>query len=298
MTLRNIMEIEELAALDAAGFIAGCGETATAYLERVARIKAAHDDFNARLETEGEAEALEGITVRLADAMPPGIYDLPAGETLRLYGFEVRHVPGFFLSRQVGLLWGGCLISDPDRHFSLFLLRNSFRHREKWLFYSRNELLAHELCHSARQALGETSLEEYFAYQTSPSALRRNFGNCFIRDRDAVLFLLPALLLLAAELVRGFLLPGFPAWIFWPAAAAYPVYLLWRNHQSLKLVRRAAAALRRCGVPEPRPILFRCSREELRELGEMNSREELDHYVSLKAEHEVRWMVIRERFLS
>ena len=292
------MEIEELTALDAAGFIAGRGETEAEYLERVSKIRAAHADFLDRLHADGSAEALDGITVKSADAIPPEFYDAPAETTRRLYGFEVRHVPGFFLSRKVGLLWGGCLIGDPDLDFSLFLLRGSFRKHEKWLFYSRSELLAHELCHSARQALGEVTLEEFFAYQTSPSRLRRTLGNCFIRDLDAILFVLPSLLLLGAEIARSFLFPNFPAWTFWILALVYPAYLLIRNQISLGLVGRARKALVRCGVTEPFAVLFRCTREELAQLAKFASPEELRAFAAAREADEVRWRIIRERFLS
>lgn len=291
------MRIEELTALDAAGFLAGRGESEEAYLARIDRIKAAHAAFSSRLESGRETEALEGITVRVDDAVPEAFYEAPAAETNRLYGFAVRHVPGFFLSHKVGLLWGGCLIGDPDLDFSIFLLRDTFRKREKWLFYRRDELLAHELCHSARQILNETTLEEYFAYQTSPSNLRRNFGNCFISDRDAVLFLLPSLLLLAAEIVRGFLYPDFPTWPFWIGAAAYPAYLLLRNHCSMRLVKRAERALRGCGIAFPQPVLFRCGRDEIAKIAQFRSRDELESWIDAQAELEVRWRIIRERFI-
>ena len=293
-----MMEIEELTALDAAGFIAGCGETEAEYLDRVSGIRAAHADFLDRLQASGAAEALEGLTVRSEDAIPAEFYDAPAEMTQNLYGFEVRHVPGFFLSRKVGLLWGGCLIGDPELNFSLFLLRGTFRNRKNWLFYSRDELLAHELCHSARQSLGETTLEEFFAYQTSPSRLRRNFGNCFIRDRDAVLFVLPSLLLLLAELARNFLFPAFPAWMFWILALVYPVYLLIRNQISLNLVKRANKALIRCGVQKPFAVMFRCTREELQIIAGFASPDELHAFVQEREKDEVRWRIIRERFLS
>lgn len=291
------MRIEELTALDASGFLAGRGESEEAYLERIGRIEAAHAGFASRLESERETEALDGIVVRRKDAIPPEFYDAPGAETYRLYKFSVRHVPGFFLSHKVGWLWGGCLIGDPELDFSVFLLRDTFRDREKWLFYRRDELLAHELCHSARQVLNETTLEEFFAYQTSPSALRRHFGNCFIYDRDAVLFLLPSLLLLLAEIVRGFLYPAFPAWPSWPLAAAYPAYLLLRNHLSIRLLRRAEKALRSCGVAETLPVLFRCGRDEMEDLALLGSREELEAYVERKSAAEVRWRIIRERFI-
>ena len=291
------MEIEELTALDAAGVIAGRGENEADYLARVSRIRAAHADFLDRLQTSGTAEALDGITVRSEDAIPAEFYDAPAETTRNLYGFEVRHVPGFFLSRRVGWLWGGCLIGDPDLDFSLFMLRGSFRHRGKWLFYSRNELLAHELCHSARQALGEATLEEFFAYQTSPSRLRRIFGNCFIRDLDAILFVLPSLLLLVAQILRSFLFPEFPAWIFWVLALAYPAYLLIRNQISLNLVTRAKRALLRCGVEKPSAVMFRCTREELAKLARITSPEELRSFAAARATAEVRWLIIGKRFL-
>ena len=290
------MRIEELAELDAAGFLAGRGESEDEYLERIAKIRFAHAEFSSRLENEFEVEALPGITVRKSDSIPPDFYDAPTELTRTLYGFAVRHVPGFFLSRQVGLLWGGCLIGDTDRHFSLFLLRDTFRTRQNWCFYRRDELLAHELCHSARQALSENTLEEFFAYQTSPSALRRKFGNCFINDRDAVFFVVPPLLLLAAEIVRNLWFLWFPSWIFWLLAFIYPAYLLIRNRRSTCLLRTAERKLEGFGVALPLAVLFRCTREEMTEISALSDAESWRKYVDVKAECEVRWQIIRERF--
>ena len=292
------MQIEELAELDAAGFIAGRGESEEEYLERIAKIRFAHAEFSSRLEYELEVEALPGITVRKSDSIPADFYDAPAELTGSLYGFAVRHVPGFFLSRQVGLLWGGCLIGDTDRHFSLFLLRDTFRTRKSWCFYRRDELLAHELCHSARQALGENTLEEFFAYQTSPSALRRRFGNCFINDRDAVLFVIPPLLLLAAEILRSVWFPRFPSWIFWILALVYPAYLLIRNRRSTRLLMTAKHKLEAFGVAMPLAVLFRCTSEEMTEISSLGDAEAWKNYVAGKAEREVRWRIIGARFTT
>ncbi len=290
------MQIDELAELDAAGFLAGRGESEDEYLERIAKIRFAHAEFASRLENETEVEALPGITVRKADAIPRDFYDAPAEITGNLYGFATYHVPGFFLSRQVGLLWGGCLIGDTDRDFSLFLLRETFRTRKKWLFYRRDELLAHELCHSARQALGENTLEEFFAYQTSPSALRRKFGNCFINDRDAVLFVVSPLLLLAAEILRNVWFCRFPSWIFWLPVLIYPAYLLMRNQCSIRLLKSAKRKLEAFGVTLPLALLFRCTREEMSEIASLADTDAWKSYVDGKAEQEVRWRIIGERF--
>ena len=52
----GIMLIDELIALDASGFLAGPGETEEAYLERIGRIRAAHDGFSSRLAAERKTE--------------------------------------------------------------------------------------------------------------------------------------------------------------------------------------------------------------------------------------------------
>ena len=218
--------------------------------------------------------------------------------TDRLYSFRTRHVPGFFLSRDVGLLWGGCMICDPDHPLSVFLIRGAFRKRQRWLFYNRRELLAHELCHSMRQSLEEITLEEYFAYQTSPSRLRRYLGNCFIREYDAIWFVIPALLLLLAQVAQSFWLPGLPVWPFWPVALAYPAFLLIRNGISRRLVKRAAKKLAAFGVEKPSAVLFRLDRGEIRRIGAMERPGEFEQYAAERKESDFRWAILYARFLT
>ena len=188
-------ELARGAELDGAGFLPRRGESAEQFFRRVETILGIHREFEAELAAAGEV-GVYGLQLRSQDRIPDEIIGEAEEVTDRLYSFRTRHVPGFFLSRDVGLLWGGCMICDPDHPLSVFLIRGAFRKRQRWLFYNRRELLAHELCHSMRQSLEEITLEEYFAYQTSPSRLRRYLGNCFIREYDAIWFVIPALLLL------------------------------------------------------------------------------------------------------
>ena len=237
-----------IAGLDAAGFMPLPGESEADFIERSEGILACHRDFDEMLEVQGKLTVFDFVEVKKEEKIPPEIMEQAGEVTWNLYRFKVAHVPGFFLSRAVGLLWGGCLIGDPDERFSLFLVRNSFRNKERWLFYRRTELFAHELCHSMRMELHESTLEEYFAYQTSPSWLRRYLGNCFIRDRDAVLFVIPALLLFAATVVRDFLYHQLWVTPFWILAFIYPLFLLFRNARSRRVVNRAGKKLKRFGV--------------------------------------------------
>lgn len=290
--------LDRYCALDAAGFLPGAGETPAEFLARVEAILDAHREFETELAEKGELVVFDGIRVRTSDRIPAEIIAEAEEVTGRLYDFRVRHVPGFFLSRDVGLLWGGCLIADTELPLSIFLIRGAFRTRERWLFYNRRELLAHELCHSMRQSLHEITLEEHFAYQTSPSRLRRYLGNCFIRERDAICFIVPALLLLCAQFAQTFWLPRLPVWPFWPVALAYPAFLLLRNMVSRQLVTRAARKLIQFGVARPGPVLFRCTREELRQLGAFAVREDFENFVDRRAGEELRWAIIRRRFMQ
>ena len=287
-----------IAELDAAGFMPAPGEEQECFIRRAESILERHREFDRRLDESGRLTVFGSVEVSLDEKIDPAIIAGAGDVTWRLYRFRTEHVPGFFLSRSVGLLWGGVLIGDPDECFSFFLIRNSFRAKEKWLFYRRTELFAHELCHSMRMELKETSLEEYFAYQTSPSALRRYLGNCFIRDIDAILFVLPTLLLLAATLARDFFLPRLPLGVFWVLAPVYPAFLLIRNALSLRVVRRAAKKLAAFGVTDVLPVLFRCTREELVRLGALADAPAFDRYRRERAGAELRWKIINERFVE
>ena len=287
-----------IAGLDAAGFMPLPGESEADFIKRSEGILACHRDFEEMLEAQGKLTVFDFVEVKKEEKIPAEIMEQAGEVTWDLYRFKAPHVPGFFLSHSIGLLWGGCLIGDPDEQFSLFLIRNSFRNKERWLFYRRTELFAHELCHSMRMELHETTLEEYFAYQTSPSRLRRYLGNCFIRDWDAVLFVIPALLLFAASIVRDFFYPSLWIMPFWILAFVYPLFLLVRNARSRRVVKRAGKKLERFGISDVQAILFRCTREELLQLGCLADRAGFDRYAADMAQKELRWKIILERFIN
>lgn len=289
--------LAKLAAWDAAGFLIGENEDAEAFLHRMEETAGVNAEFEEELAKGEPVTVFDQFEVSADRRISPELADEAAEITDRLYGFRASHVPGFYLTREIGALWGGCLIGDPDARFAVFLLRDAFRRHRRFLNYRRDELLAHELCHSVRHVMNEPVLEEYFAYRTSPSALRRYLGNCFISDRDAWLFLIPVMLLPAAELVRALWLPGFPSWIFWLTAAVYPVYLLCRNALSRRLPERARRVLTAAGVAKPDAVLFRCTLPELSEIAGADPGA-IAAMVDAKAAGSLRWQVMRARFFS
>ena len=289
--------LRQASLLDAAGIIPGRGESEEDFFHRAQRSFDVQRQLANSLITEGVTTVFDEIEISGERRADPAILEEAGEVTENLYGFKVQHVPGFFLSGSVGLLWGGCLIGDPDLDLSVFFLRDSFRNRKKWLFYDRTELAAHELCHSARTALNETMLEEYFAYRTSSSGLRRYLGNCFIRDYDALLFVIPAMFLPLAQFAQMFFLPRLPVFPFWIAALIYPAYLLIRNQKARNLVNRARRVLNSCGIKMAEAVLFRCVPQELEEISRLKERSELEKYVTEKGETELRWLVIGRRFI-
>lgn len=288
-------ELEHYAALDASGFLPGIGEEPADFDARVAVIRDAHREFEEELTEQGEMTVFDEFRLHADERIPASIIAEAGEVTAALYDFRTTHVPGFFVSRNVGLLWGGCMIGDTELPFSFFLIRGAFRHRERWFLYNRRELLAHELCHSMRQPLHDVPLEEFFAYRTSPSPFRRYLGNCFIRDTDALLFVVPVFILLGAVLVQSFLLPILPSWPFWIAALAYPGYLFYRNARARRLVFRAMSKLRGFGVEKPLAVLFRSTMPEIREFAGLKTREEFA--ACLEEKHDLRWEIIKFRFL-
>lgn len=288
--------LDELALFDAAGFPARDGESPEDLRKRVKETLAVQEEFLTQLKENSKAIVFDEIELFHKDLIPEELTSEVEELTDNLYGFKVKHVAGFFLSGTVGLLWGGCLIGDPDTNFSVFLLRNGFKNKKRWLFYNRTELMAHELCHSVRQVLEEHTLEEYFAYQTSPSALRRYLGNCFIKELDAILFIIPALLLFVAELLHTLLWPNMHMIYFWILALLYPAYLFIRNAKARKCVKKAAQKLQSLGFSNVNAVLFRCTRTELEEIGNCKSNLEVEELLNKYRDTQLRWQVTLYRF--
>lgn len=293
---------EDLAALsecDARGLLMAPGETLADYAARLQRLDSALLEIDRELDASGVHLLFADFPLRREDRIPAEIMEGAGADTERHYGFRIDWAPGFFLSRSLGLLWGGCAISFPENGLSVFLIRAAFARKPRWLIYRREELLAHELCHAARLPLEDRAHEEWFAYRLSPSRLRRYLGNCFQADTDALLFLLPVLLLLAAQVVQTLgILPRLPVWPFWLLAGLFPSLLLMRNHLAHRRLHRATRALSGIGIEHPAPILFRCSGPDIAALATLaGDPAGTRSWIAARCVAELRWRIIRHRFL-
>lgn len=233
-----------------------------------------------------------------ARPIPAEILQEAAGKTEALFAFSIDWVPAFFLSRGLGLLWGGCTLVDENA-VSVFVIRKNFAVKRRWFIYDRAELLAHEICHVARAPLEDDSFEELFAYMTSSSPFRKYAGNCFQKDRDAVLFLLPVLLLLGVQtavFLFGVSLPVLPFWIL---IFLWPLYLFLRNLRSRRTYFQACRALEENGVSVPAAVLFRSTAEEIMQIASYCSHsQDLPDWMARSAENKLRWQIILRKFIN
>ena len=188
--LENLPEddLSELAHLDSLGFLVGTEETFEDFRQRLLKLCDSLKEFEEKLEQgNDEVEIFDGISVCKDKRIPTEIVEEAGKVTEHYYRFKINWAPGFFISKDIGWLWGGCALSDEEQVLTVFLIRSSFENKRKWFIYDRRELLAHELCHTARHVVNDNTLEEFFAYQTATSKVRRYMGNCFIYKYDAII---------------------------------------------------------------------------------------------------------------
>ncbi|MCK5843671.1 MAG: hypothetical protein KAG97_03115 [Victivallales bacterium] len=299
----NEENLNALIELDSNGLLLAPKETVDHFKKRLTILKKHLDEIRSELKSNGSMPLLPSITLERKRRIPSAILAEAAAIDEKHYAFSIDWVPGFFLSKSLGFLWGGCAISFPEDHLSIFLIRASFAEKKRWLMYRRDELLAHELCHVARMPIGDRSFEELFAYHLSPSRLRRAFGNCFQYTWDAVLFITPFFMLVAAQALR-FLLNE-PSWLpiepFWILVPLYPLFLLCRNQWLKTKFSKALRNLRLAGLDDPMPVLFRMTKKEIFEFAGFAGARDLpaiQTHLSAKMKEDFRWRVISKRFIE
>lgn len=288
-------DISILAELDSNGIIVGPGETIDDFKKRITTASKTLTEIEKELVDNGEYELYKGMVIKNDLRIPTKFLDQECDITQKKYKFSINWVPGFFLSKSLGFLWGGCSISFPVEQFSVFLIRKSFKEKKKWLIYDRSELLSHEICHVARAPINDNPYEEHFAYAVSNSKLRQQIGNCFQSQIDALIFIGPVFMLLAAQFYQIFSNTMFSLIPFWLFAASSPSYLLIKNYYLRGKFNKAFKKLQSAGYEDADAILFRCNKSEIFEIASTNT---LNVYIDKKIDSELRWKVIANRFLK
>lgn len=288
-------DLQALVELDRNGYLVGGDESLAEYVDRVRSLRRNTEQFETTLRKEGTYPA-EDVVIERGKRIPKATFSEASETTESLYRFTIDWVPGFFINPSYSFLFGGCAYYfDPD-FFALFIIRESFREKEKWLIYDRRELLSHELCHVARIGLKSDVFEETFAYQTSSSLFRRVVGSMFRSQSDSMLLLASTFLLLGAQIVRTIFWS--PLWIepFWTLLFCMLFYLGVRQHSLRSQFRRSKVNLEKAFGDAAMAVLFRLTDEELEAVADLKDEATVRAWLHARPVDAPRWRVIRARF--
>lgn len=198
------MDEEYLIRLNQLGIIPGPQETEEEYLARAS--------FSLQLENK---EILKKVTdLSMPDMVPISLVQESSPLVSKCYGIEPQWIPIFFSNKNLYPWHGGCTwIIEEVNHspYGCIQLRNAFKFSRCYLFfYTRSELLAHELAHLGRITFNEPLFEEMIAYRCSRSRFRRIFGPIFENAQESFYFFLAFLLAIAVfHLSFFFSIPNF-----------------------------------------------------------------------------------------
>ena len=287
-------DLPSLAELDAMGISPSPTETVTQFADRLEALNLNFAKMEDALHATGEY-TVEGVTVKATARISEGVFAEPMERTSQLFGFRCDWVPGFFFPARPLSFFGGYAFYFFPEFFAMFLARNEFRKRQKWLFIERDELVSHEMCHIARAALESQAYEELFAYQTATTAFRRFTGGIFREQLDSFLFLGATFLLLFWQMTRAFAFPQLPAWPGWAILAADFLFLLARHCRTYHRFTAARDKLTRLYGNETtaRAVLFHASDAEIPQLAKARNPAELLDEWSVT---QLRWQIVQHRF--
>jgi hypothetical protein len=293
----TLTDLGGLVSLDKQGVLIAPGEDLDSFKKRLLKAKATEERISSELDKDGKSELYPGYWVYDEFKIPKTKLQRVSSKTSQPFAFKIDWVPAFYAKKSMGILWGGCAITFPEDEYAVFIIRREFKNKQTWLIYSRDELLAHELCHIARAPINDTPFEEHFAYSVSKSRLRKAIGNCFQQEIDALMFILPIFLLLGVQiyqLISGSCFSLIPFYLF---AVIPPMFLLLRNFYLKNIFNKAKKKLLSAGITRADAILFRCNGSEIKDFSKLDKDSVLG-YLEASKEKDLRWEIIYKRFVD
>jgi hypothetical protein len=293
----NEEDLETLCYLDSEGLFPGINENFAEYKTRLLKI---YDDIahiNSEINTKKVICIDNKIKIKAEDQLSEDKYIKPNLELTQKYSFRINWIAAFF-HRNVGLLTGAYNLTF-ESEFSCILISKKFKCKGRWLIYSLQEIITHELCHAARVPIKDKHLEEFFAYSLSTSPIRRELGNCFRNPLDSFLLLLPILLLFLVQSYKIYFFNELNSAFFWILIFVYPLFLVIRNKTAVRIYKKAENYLNKSGVSiqDIPAILFRCNYDEIKKIAGFHSASsESEEWFSERINSEIRWKIISKRF--
>jgi hypothetical protein len=295
----TINDIDSFSLLDKHGVLYGSNETFEQFKDRLINLYTDIENLYNSLKFKEHFMIHSNIRLSSANMIDISNFAVPCQITEK-YSFSINWAPGFFAEKSIGFFAGGFTIVS-DTGLPIFILKSNFKGKRKWLLYSLNELLSHELCHVARSPLADNHYEEFFAYKLSPSKFRNYFGSIFHSPIDSILMLIPIFLLLIVTLINTFYNTNINETYFWIISIIYPAFLFIRNFYYKRIFKKAYKSISKLvDKTFVEPILFRCTAHEIKTISryqKLHTDDLLRHFKEY-AHKSIRWKIILKRFIS
>lgn len=220
-------------------------------------------------------------------------------KTKSLYDISPDWVPLFYCNKGLSLWHGGAAwIFQKEKGSplgALLQLRKSFSRHSTYLFYNRDEIIAHELCHIGRMAFDEKKYEELLAYRTSDKFFPRYFGPILQSVGESRLFIIVLLTILILDLsflffgsleiyFQMFYLKIIPLFLIFLG-----IFRLWKRHKTLKKTEEKLKEV----WEKPLFVLYRLTDQEIEQFSRLTA-EQIREYAD--EETSLRWHTIKTAY--
>jgi len=244
-------------------------------------------DWNQRGLIPGPDEGEEMFFKRCAN-LP--IYSIHSSLSTQLFDIQPNWVEIIYKNKGLRPWEGACVWID--HHRVVLQLKKSFLKKKKYLGYSRDEVIAHELVHVARSGFEEPIFEEVLAYQTASSKFRRFFGPLFRSTKETKAFIA---LLGVAFLVSAFSSFGMVALFgVLGIVSAGCFRLCLTQRQFLKACKRLSETV---GEQKALAVMLRLTDREIVRFAKMSVSEILEYAHKMRKLH-IRWEQICVAYFS
>lgn len=200
-----------------------------------------------------------------------------------VYGINPSWIPLVYSNHKLAPWHGGCawiFQMDDQAPLGAFMqLRKPFRFKSSYLSYSRNELLAHEVCHIARMAFEEPVFEEHLAYRTGAISWRKWLGPIIRNSVESMFFFLSLALIAGAYLFALFVdmhvLPYIPyLYLLSFLLIGFGLWRLRREHHTYEQTLHTLRSL----TNQPEQMMLWLTDQEIQEFGKKTAQEVVDYF--------------------
>lgn len=176
------MNDQELLELNRIGLIPGPNESKENFLSRV--------NYCLNLKNEWQSKIPSDEVMTVSELSKEAL-----NQSKFLFDIQPYWVPLFFSSHQLLPWTAGCawIFQEDEKNetSAFFQLRPTLKENKSYLnFYDRDELIVHELSHVGRMLFEEPKFEEFIAYRSSSSSLRRFLGSIVQTSKESIIFML------------------------------------------------------------------------------------------------------------